>query len=171
MVCVSIGLTFNRVPIVGVVFNPILNELFTATSSGAALLNGVPISVSGATDLASSCVMSEFGSNRSPAKIDLMIMNLRSLLANNVQCIRATGSCALSMCYVACGRVDSYAEYGPFAWDMAAGALIVNRAGGEVSGAAGDDFDLTGRSLLACTPGLKKQVLALHTPQFKNAAM
>lgn len=164
-VCVSIGLAVGKGSVVGVVFNPILDELFTATAHKPAALNGAPIKVSGVTELPSACVMCEFGSDRAPGKIELMVTNLRSLLTNNVQCVRATGSCALSMCYVACGRVDSYSEYGPWAWDMAAGALILRSAGGALKGATGDPFSLTGRSLLACTPGLEKEMLALHTPQ------
>lgn len=164
-VCVSIGLTINREPVVGVVFNPILNELFHATHDGPAILNGKPIRVSGTTELTSACVMSEFGADRSPEKVDLMVTNLRSLLRNNVQCVRSNGSCALSMCYVSCGRVDSYQEYGPYAWDVAAGGLILRRAGGVLKGAAGEPFSLTGRSVLACTPGLEREILALHTPK------
>jgi fructose-1,6-bisphosphatase/inositol monophosphatase family enzyme len=164
-VCVSIGLTMNKEPVVGVVYNPIMDELYTATKHHAASLNGTPIRVSAVSELSSACVMVEYGSNRAPEKVELMLTNLRSLLTNDVQCVRATGSCALSMCYVACGRVDSYSEYGPFAWDMAAGAIILRRAGGVLKGAAGDAFSLTGRSLLACAPGLETEILSLHTPR------
>lgn len=169
-VCVSIGLVVNRKTVVGVVYNPVLDELFTATTSAPATLNGTPISVSSTTALPSACVMTELGSDRDPAKVDLMLTNLRSLLKANVQCVRASGSCALGMCYVACGRVDSYSEYGPWAWDMAGGALIVEKAGGVVVGASGEKFDLEGRSLLVCTPGIMDEILSIHTPLIKKAA-
>lgn len=151
--------------IAGVVYNPILDELFQSTHNGPSLLNGSPISVSGVTDLHSACVTAEFGSDRTPSKIDLMVTNLRSLLVNNIQCVRGFGSCALNMCYVACGRIDAYQEYGPHPWDMAAGALIVQRAGGAMKDACGAPFVLTGRSLLACTPGLEHKLIEIHTPR------
>lgn len=167
--CVSIGLVVGREPVVGVVYNPVLDELFTATAHRAAALNGSPVRVSAVRDLASACVMVEYGSDRSPAKVDLMVTNLRALLSAGVQCVRATGSCALSMCYVACGRVDSYSEYGPWPWDMAAGALILRSAGGVLKGAAGEPFRLDGRSLLACTPALETTLLELHTPKIDKS--
>jgi fructose-1,6-bisphosphatase/inositol monophosphatase family enzyme len=112
-VCVSIGLTVGHELTVGVVYAPVLNELFEATHDGPALLNGCLIGVSDVDDLSSACVVLEFGSDRAKAKVDWMSQNLRSILVNSVQCIRAYGSCALDMCYVAAGRVDAYTEYGP----------------------------------------------------------
>lgn len=109
-VCVSIGLTIGRMPVVGVVYNPILDELYEATHDGPAMLNGKRISVSGVTELTSACVLAEFGSDRMPAKIEVMVSNLKNLLLNNVQCVRTNGSCALNMCYIACGRIDVYSE-------------------------------------------------------------
>jgi fructose-1,6-bisphosphatase/inositol monophosphatase family enzyme len=112
-VCVSIGLVVGGEMSVGVVYAPVLNELFEATHDGPALLNGAEICVSDVDELPSACVILEFGSDRSKDKVHWMADNVRNVLLNSAQCIRAYGSCALDMCYVAVGRVDVYTEYGP----------------------------------------------------------
>jgi fructose-1,6-bisphosphatase/inositol monophosphatase family enzyme len=163
-VCTSIALTIKRRIIVGVVYNPILDELYHATHSGPALLNGAPLAVSSVRELHSACLAAEFGSDRAPAKVELMLANTSAILRNSAQCLRSFGSCALDMCYVAAGRLDVYCEHGPYSWDMAAGALIVERAGGVVRDATGGPLSLTGRSLLVCNDYLLDQIRELYTP-------
>lgn len=149
------------------IHNPITNELFEASHLTASLRNGQPISVSSVSELSSACISTESGSDRSNNKINWIMTNLESMLRNEVQCVRMMGSCALNMANVACGRVDLLYERGPYAWDMAAGVLIIRKAGGIVCAGGFPpraDFDLTGRSLLAYTPTLKNElaVLAEH---------
>ena len=154
MVAVSIGFTINRRVVVGVVYNPILDELFEATISTPSRLNGEVICVSGVSSLRSACVSTELGSDRSAPKTNMMLEQLNTILRSEAQCVRALGSCALDLANVACGRVDAYYEIGPYAWDLAAGILIVTQAGGIIRGAEGTVFDLFGRVIIACVPAL-----------------
>lgn len=160
--CVSIGFTYQRRLIIGVVYNPMLGELYEATHLTTSKCNDIPIRVSAVDNLNSACVATEAGSDRSDHKVDWIITNLKAILRNEAQCIRMMGSCALNMCNVARGRVDILYERGPFPWDMAAGALIIRQAGGIVCGGGEFDpnkeFDLTARSLLAFTPTLKNEL-------------
>lgn len=157
MCAVSIGFTVARQLVVGVVYNPILDELFSASHMTQTQLNGRPVSVSKVSRLNEACFATECGSDRSQAKVSSVLTNLRAVLENNAQCIRMMGSCALNMANIACGRADVFYERGPYAWDMAAGALLIRQAGGVVLGGGlgvGGDFDLTGRCVLAFTPTL-----------------
>lgn len=157
----SIGFTVDRNYIVGVIYNPILDEMFEATHLTPSRLNGEPIRVSDVEQLSSACVSTDAGSDRSEEKTEWVISNLTAVLRNEAQCVRMLGSCALNMCYVACGRVDVFYERGPHPWDMAAGVLIVRQAGGKVFGGglgSEADFDLTGRCVLALTPALQREL-------------
>lgn len=159
---VSIGFTYKREFKVGVIYNPLLDELFAATHLTQSTLNGIPIRVSSVTQLTCACVATECGSDRSATKIDAVVSELGAVMSHQALCVRMMGSCALNMAHVACGRVDVFYERGPYAWDMAAGVLIVRQAGGVVCGGGlgglETEFDLTGRSVLAFTPGLKKNL-------------
>ncbi|KAK4386744.1 Inositol monophosphatase 1 [Sesamum angolense] len=131
-VCVSIGLTIGRIPTVGVVYNPIMDELFTAIRGKGAFLNGKPIKVSSQSEL------------------------VKSLLVTEVRSLRMTGSCALDLCGIACGRNDMFylAGFGG-PWDVAAGAVIVTEAGGVVFDPSGQDFDITSQRVAASNPFIK----------------
>lgn len=156
MCAVSIGLTVNHDYIIGVIYNPILDELYEATHLTPSELNGAPISVSAVSSLQTACVLTELGSDRSTEKVEWMVERLGTVLAAEAQCVRMMGSCALNMAAVAAGRADVLYEHGPFPWDMAAGVLIVRQAGGEVRGAGLDqEFELEGRCVLAFTPPLR----------------
>uniref|UniRef100_A0A2N9F1N8 Inositol-1-monophosphatase n=1 Tax=Fagus sylvatica TaxID=28930 RepID=A0A2N9F1N8_FAGSY len=131
-VCVSIGLTIGKVPMVGVVYNPIMNELFTGVRGEGAFLNGNPIKVSSQTEL------------------------VKSLLVTEVRSLRMSGSCALNLCGIACGRLDLFYESGfGGPWDVAGGAVIVTEAGGLVYDPSGKDFDITAQRVAASNPLLK----------------
>lgn len=161
MCAVSIGFTVDREFKLGVIYNPISDELFSATHLTRSTLNGSAIRVSNVSELTSACVATECGSDRAEAKVDFVLEQLATVLRNRAQCVRMLGSCALNMAHVACGRCDVYYERGPYPWDMAAGVLIIQQAGGVVRSAGkGIDapFDLTGRSVLAFTPGLAEEL-------------
>lgn len=163
MCAVSIGLTVNREYIVGVIYNPIANELFEATHTSDAKLNGERIQVSDVHELSSACVSTECGSDRSACKVRWIVSNVQRMLSNKAQCVRMMGSCALNLAYLACGRIDVSYERGPHPWDLAAAVLIVRRAGGVVLSGDFDGvrpFDLTARSVLAFTPGLRTSLLS-----------
>ncbi len=139
--CVSIGVYStreNRV-VAGVVFDPVHNELFSASRSGGAFLNGAPIAVTKNGDLNVAFLATGFPYERkNPEKNNLVQF---TSLSPNVQGIRRLGSAALDLSYVACGRFDGYWEPELHPWDMAAGSLIVEEAGGKVSKYNGDPFE------------------------------
>ncbi|GMY36705.1 inositol-phosphate phosphatase [Fagus crenata] len=154
-VCVSIGLTIGKVPTVGVVYNPIMNELFTGVRGEGAFLNGNPIKVSSQTELVKSLLVTEAGTKRDKSTLDAT-MNQINILLSKVRSLRMSGSCALNLCGIACGRLDLFYESGfGGPWDVAGGAVIVTEAGGLVYDPSGKDFDITAQRVAASNPLLK----------------
>ncbi|HET7094833.1 MAG TPA: inositol monophosphatase family protein, partial [Thermomicrobiales bacterium] len=134
---VSIGLERDGTPIVGVVFDPIRDELFVARQGGGATLNGAPLRVSAVDDLLRSLLATGFSYDlkKRPQQAESWLAFL-----TRVQAIRQTGSSALNLCSVAAGRLDGYWEAGVLPWDVAAGVLMVREAGGTVSRFGGAPF-------------------------------
>jgi len=126
--CVSIALQENGQSVVGVVYDPFVNELFTAVRGQRAKLNGRPISVSKRDKLEQAIVSLGFAKNMFTMEQMLPTM---TKLVNSARKIRIMGSAALAAVYVAAGRIDVYLEYGVRLWDIAAGGLIIECAGGE----------------------------------------
>ncbi|KAI3456550.1 hypothetical protein Pfo_013213 [Paulownia fortunei] len=153
-VCVSIGLTIGRIPTVGVVYNPIMDELFTAVRGKGAFLNGKPIKASTQSELVKSLLATEAGTKRDKSTLDASTNRINSLLFK-VRSLRMSGSCALNLCGIACGRLDLFYELGfGGPWDVAAGAVIVTEAGGLVFDPSGKDFDITSQRVAASNPFL-----------------
>lgn len=132
---VSIGLEENGATVLGVVYDPILNQLFTATAEGGAFLNKQPIHCSRAQTIGESVIATGlpydiWESGRGIAEMVELFKRARS--------VRINGSAALDICYVACGRLDAYCDTGLSAWDISAARLILAQAGGrfEMYGAA-----------------------------------
>lgn len=124
---VSIALEENGASVVGVVYDPILDQLFSATRGGGAFLNDAPIHCSGARTLSESLlstglVYDMWETERGIPEIVQMIKHARS--------VRINGSAALDLSNVACGRLEAYCDTGLHPWDIAAGRLIVTEAGG-----------------------------------------
>ncbi|KAJ6815983.1 inositol-phosphate phosphatase-like [Iris pallida] len=158
-VCVSIGLTIGKVPTVGVVYNPIFDELFTAIRGYGAFLNGTPIKASSETELVKSLLASEVGTTRDKSTVDATTNRVNSLLFK-VRSLRMSGSCALNLCGVACGRIDLFYELGfGGPWDVAAGAVIVQEAGGLVFDPSGEDFDIMSQRIAASNTHLKDKFI------------
>lgn len=154
-VCVSIGLTIGKIPTVGVVYNPIIDELFTAIHGKGAFLNGNPIKVSSQSELVTSLLATEAGTKRDKLTVDATTNRLNSLLFK-VRSLRMSGSCALNLCGIACGRLDLFYELGfGGPWDVAGGAVIVKEAGGLVFDPSGKEFDITSQRVAASNPVLK----------------
>ncbi|CAI5996571.1 unnamed protein product [Closterium sp. NIES-64] len=129
-VCVSIGLAINKAVVVGVVFNPILNEMFTAMRGHGAMLNDEPIHASSQADMGSALLATEIGTKRDAGTVAGLTGRISNLLFQ-VRSLRLSGSCALNLVGVACGRLDLFYEIGfGGPWDVAAGSLIVEEAGG-----------------------------------------
>jgi myo-inositol-1(or 4)-monophosphatase len=128
--CVSIALVDNGEPLHGVVFDPLRNELFVASKGGGAVLDDRRLRVAERRDLTGALLCTGFPPReRARAKLQLDCLNT---LLEQAEDVRRTGSAALDLAYVACGRLDGYFEAGVQPWDIAAGVLLVREAGGRV---------------------------------------
>ncbi len=157
--CVSLALERNGRLLVGAVFDPILDECFTAIEGGGARLNGRPIHVSGVTALSEALAAVGFPPSSQSDGLDVRVF-LEML--PRCQAIRRSGSSALNLCYLAAGRFDLYWSYSTRIWDVAAGVLIVREAGGRVTSPRGGEFSLEeAHFLAAATPALHAQLLEI----------
>jgi myo-inositol-1(or 4)-monophosphatase len=151
--CVSIALTENGEPVHGVVFDPLRNELFTASRGSGAVLNERRIRVSERKDTTGAMLITGFPP-RERARLAPQLDCLRELLGE-AEDVRRTGSAALDLAWTACGRADAYFEAGLQPWDIAAGVLLVREAGGRVCDFRGaalsrlDVADARGRQVIA----------------------
>jgi len=125
--CVSIALEHEGKTILGIVYNPISGEMFTAERGKRAFLNGERIQVSSAGSLIESLLCTGFSYERDKVRANLDLFNKACMTA---QAVRRDGSAALDLCYVACGRFDGFWELTLHPWDVAAGKLILEEAGG-----------------------------------------
>lgn len=160
-VCVSIALVSKRQPLIAVVFNPIMDELYVATQGGGATLNGKKIQVSSTPDVDGALTATELGTARDLATFNA-VTNRMAVVAEKTQSVRCLGSCALDMCSVASGRLDAMYEIGfGGCWDCAAGALMVTEAGGQVLDPSGAPFDIMSRRVLATNAHLGQGLAAV----------
>jgi myo-inositol-1(or 4)-monophosphatase len=137
--CVSIALEIDGQVELGVVYDPIADELFTAERGEGARLNGLPLHVSACATLVDACLCTGFPySIRDERRRQLHVF---AAFLEEAQAVRRLGSAALDLCYVATGRLDGFWEERIHPWDIAAGGLIVHEAGGRVTGMRGETFD------------------------------
>ncbi|XP_043801617.1 inositol monophosphatase 1-like isoform X1 [Apis laboriosa] len=163
--CISIALLINKIIEIGIIYNPILDQLFTARKGQGAFLNGRPLHVSGQKELRKALIMMEMGTSRDPEKMKIVLENA-NILAPHVHGIRALGSAALNMCMVALGGADISFEFGIHAWDVAAGDIIVREAGGVCIDPAGGPFDVMSRRVLCASTMELAQKLAKVLVQY-----
>lgn len=137
MSAVSLGLVDNGIPVLGIVYNPFSDELFYAEKGKGAFLNGKPIHVTDADTLAKSLV----SVGTSPYEKYLADENFRLIKDFFIECedIRRSGSAAMDLCYIACGRTDGFFERNLKPWDYTAGIVIVREAGGRVTDFIGNE--------------------------------
>jgi myo-inositol-1(or 4)-monophosphatase len=148
---VSIGVTRNGELEHGVVYDPLRQEIFTASRGQGAQLDGRRIRVSKRTSLQQSLVATGFPYRANLVHIDRYMSMLRAVMLEATG-VRRPGSAALDLCYVAAGRVDAFFELGLAKWDIAAGALIIREAGGRISDFRGGDGYLDSGNVVAGTP-------------------
>lgn len=148
--CVSIGVTHNKHIVLGVVYNPWLDQLFTARRGNGAYLNGKPIHVSGCKDMSQALVIAELGGDRDEAKKDAVCRNVQAIMWK-CHGLRSLGSAAMNTCSIACGSADAYFEFGLHAWDMCASALILEEAGGVACDTEGGPLNLLNRRFIAAS--------------------
>jgi myo-inositol-1(or 4)-monophosphatase len=149
--CVSIGLMHKDKLLMGTVYNPMMNELFFAEKGKGSTLNGNPIKVSGNGNFKTAFLVTGFPYNW-PDGAEHPIKVFEKLVLEGLP-VRRLGSAAIDLCWVACGRFDGFWEYNLQPWDVAAGYLIVEEAGGRVTDFAGKDYDVFDKETLA-TNGL-----------------
>ena len=125
--CVSIALRQGDDLLIGIIYDPMMDELFTAEKGGTPTLNGKPIRVSKRAHLAEAMITVGFSKNKESIEAG---MRRFGRLLTQVRKTRMLGSAALGMAYVACGRLDAYIEEVISLWDVAAGILLVETAGG-----------------------------------------
>ncbi len=161
---VSLGLMVDGVPSLGVIFDPFHNELFRAAKGLGATRNRRPIQVSTRTKLADSLLVTGFAYDRRET-IDNNYAEFCHL-THLTQGVRRGGSAAIDLAYVACGRLDGYWERGLSPWDLAAGVVLVEEAGGRVTAYDQTPFDLTSGRILA-TNGHLHDALSHELAQVK----
>jgi myo-inositol-1(or 4)-monophosphatase len=148
--CVSVGLVVQGKLTLGIIYDPMSAELFSAREGGGAFLNGRPIRVSGETDPTRARVCVGFSYRRPVAG---HVRAVDALLSNGSEYLRL-GSGALGLAYTAAGRFDGYWERHMNSWDAAAGLVLVREAGGWTNDFEADEHLSKGCEILAATPGL-----------------
>jgi myo-inositol-1(or 4)-monophosphatase len=156
--CVSVAVRGEAGIMAGAVFDPIRKEMFSAGKGRGAELNGQPLQVSSATrmDRALLCTGFPYDVQENPEAP----LGLFGRLIRKAQGIRRMGAAALDLAYVAAGRVDGFFEFGLKPWDIAAGALLVWEAEGQMVQIDGAPLDITVGNILACAPGIFPELSA-----------
>ena len=150
--CVSIGVEHKGALEHAVVYDPMRDELFTATKGRGAYLNDRRIRVSKCAKLGEALVGTGFPF-KELSRADLYLRQLRKVMEKSSG-VRRAGAAALDLAYVACGRLDAFWELGLSPWDMAAGTLLIQEAGGLVSDLQGDQTYMESGDVCAAAPKL-----------------
>ncbi len=161
---VSIALEDDDGGLVGVVIDPFRSEEFIATRAGGATLNGDPIRVSGRTRMIESMFATGFAYDRQER--GKSYTDIVAAVLGRAQGVRRLGTAAIDFAWVACGRYEGHWEFGLKAWDLAAGALLIEEAGGRLTDSYGD----TARpeDVIATNGGVHEElraIVAAHRPE------
>jgi myo-inositol-1(or 4)-monophosphatase len=155
--CISIALVHAGGAEVGVIFDPMLDELFCARRGGGAFLNAVPIRISSTREMKMASIEIGYNMRVGPEKFLAMLADVVAAGSAASRC----GSGALGIAYVAAGRSDAFIEHHINAWDCLAGNVLVAEAGGYVSDFLARDGLTKGNALLTCTPALREPLAAI----------
>ncbi len=145
--------------ICGVIFNPILNEMFVAEKGNGAYLNNSRIRVSNKKKIKDALLVT--GGPKGNSKIKNKIFSEYINVSNNVSNVRKFGSAALDMAYVACGRFDGYWQRELNYWDVAAGVIILKEAGGLISFFEDDKNNSLKKNIIACNSNIHNELYDL----------
>jgi myo-inositol-1(or 4)-monophosphatase len=154
--CVSLALEYKGERIAGVIYDPTRDEMFAAEKGSGSTLNGRPARASQTARLAESLVATGFPSHKRHKNPNIHFYHQITLRSHGV---RRAGSAALDLCCVACGRCDGYWEFNLNSWDTAAGVLLVEEAGGQVTNFSGGPFSIDSREVLATNSVLHDEML------------
>ncbi len=154
--CVSIGLQVAGELVVGVIFDPRQNEMFAAAKGAGATLNGEQLKVSAIAKLSGGLISTGF-----PPNPEAQERNLKAWrhFSYHAQALRRTGSTALNLAYVAAGRFEGYWAYDNHVWDVAAGVVLVQEAGGIATRADGSKLDPFQSDILATNRHVHEEML------------
>ncbi len=161
-VSVSVALSRHGQTVLGLVYDPIREELFSARRGSGARVNDWPLEVSATADLGAALLASGFPYDRRE-HADYYLSFFKGFMMRT-QGVRRAGSAALDLCWVAAGRVDGFWEWKLKPWDTAAGALIVEEAGGRTSDFQGRPFDLFGEQTVASNGRIHQQMIEVLGP-------
>jgi myo-inositol-1(or 4)-monophosphatase len=157
--CASLGLEIDGRSEVGAVYDPTRRELYTATRGGGAHLNGQPLGVSDTSTLIDALIVTGFPYDVHKQAGDLVA--LFGAFLSRARAVRRLGSAAIDLCYVAAGRFEAFWEQHLKPWDVSAGALIVEEAGGRVTGMDGSRFDAAAAHLVASNGRVHEEMLTV----------
>jgi len=157
---VSIGVWENSQPVLAVIYNPILDELFWAERGRGAYLNGDKIETSSQLELQQSLIATGFPYAKVEQGVEYrwVIDSMRNILPF-IRDIRRLGAAALDLCYLASGKVDGFYEIDLKPWDVAAGILILQEAGGKVSNVNAERYNFDDKSIVASNGHIHEQLL------------
>jgi len=162
--CISVALAFQGKPILGVILELNKNELFYATKGGGAFLNEKKIKVTDTQNLNKTLIATGFPYyNFEAMEAYLDVLNE---LMRNTRGLRRLGSAAVDLAYTACGRFDGFFEWGLSPWDVAAGIIIVQEAGGSVTDFENKQNYLFGKSIIAGNPAISLQLQQIIAKKF-----
>jgi myo-inositol-1(or 4)-monophosphatase len=162
---VTMGLERAGEMVAGVIFDPVRNEMFSAERGSGAFLNGRRIHVSKAPRVCDSLVATGFPSRRRHLNVNVHFYYQLGLVSHGV---RRTGSAALDLAWVGCGRFDAFWEFGLKPWDQAAGVLLVQEAGGRVSDMHGAPLSLSGPHVMADNGLIHDELVGIFDRVFRN---
>jgi myo-inositol-1(or 4)-monophosphatase len=166
--CVSLALEYRDERVAAVILDPTREEMFTAEQGGGAFLNGKPIHVSSVGNLAECLVATGFPSHKRHKNPNIFFYHQITLKTHGV---RRAGSAALDLCDVACGRFDGFWEFNLNPWDTAAGVLIVQEAGGQVTRFDGQPFRIDSRETLASNGRVHEALLQEFQAIFRGEGL
>ena len=150
--CASIALMHNNKINIGVIYDVMRDELFSAEKNQGATLNGKPIKVNTADTLDKSLIITGFYYSRGQEMIQTL-ETIRRFFHKHIVGLRRLGAAALDLCYIACGRASGFWEFELSPWDFAAGKLLIEEAGGKVTGKHGEEVSVTNRSFVVASNG------------------
>jgi myo-inositol-1(or 4)-monophosphatase len=150
--CISIAFVHEGQARIGIIYDPVHDELYAAQSGGGARLNGEPMRVSGLTDIRHATIEAGWSTRLPHGRYTGLVQTFKEAGAG----VRRGGSGALALAYVADGRIDAYCELHMNAWDALAGLVLVQEAGGRTNDFLANEGLTRGNPILACTPALEE---------------
>ena len=158
MYCVSMGFAVAGEMVLGVIYEPNRDELFSGARGAGVKLNGQRVRCSNTQNLGDAVLATGFPP---PRDGDIDNVPIFARVVRKTRNVRRLGSAAIDLAYVACGRLDGFWEFNLSPWDTAAGFLLVEEAGGRVTDENGDQYHVNAKGIVAVANGLHGQLMSL----------